>query len=162
MDSLKNQELLVSWDEFHRVTRELAGRQLPAEQWRGIIAVSRGGLVPAAIIARELNIRVVDAVSLSSYDHQAQREQVTLLKDINATTDGDGFLVIDDLVDTGKTLQFLRQRLPKAKFVTVYAKPIGMPLVDDFVVELSQQTWIHFPWDMQQQYVAPLVGESCK
>jgi xanthine phosphoribosyltransferase len=41
----------------------------------------------------------------------------------------------------------------------VYAKPEGMHLVDDFAADLDQQTWIHFPWDMQLHYVAPLVGE---
>lgn len=81
-------------------------------------------------------------------------------KDVSATADGEGFLVIDDLVDTGNTLKFLRQRLPKAKFMTVYAKPQGMPLVDDFVVELAQQTWIHFPWDLQLSYAEPMAEES--
>ncbi|PTB85470.1 xanthine phosphoribosyltransferase [Pseudidiomarina aestuarii] len=153
-----NREFFVSWEELHRATKELARRQLPAEQWRGIIAVSRGGLVPAAILARELNVRIVDSVCVSSYDHQAQRDDVSLIKDVSATTDGEGFLVVDDLVDTGNTLKFLRQRLPRAKFVTVYAKPAGMELVDDYVADLEQETWIHFPWDMHLHYVDPLAG----
>lgn len=153
-----NREFYVSWEELHRATKELARRQLPAEQWRGIIAVSRGGLVPAAILARELNVRIVDTVCVSSYDHQTQRADVSLIKGVAATNDGDGFLVVDDLVDTGNTLKFLRQQLPKAKFVTVYAKPAGMAIVDDFVADLEQETWIHFPWDMHLHYVDPLAG----
>jgi len=155
-----NREFFVSWEELHRATKELARRQLPAEQWQGIIAVSRGGLVPAAILARELNIRVVDSVCVSSYDHTSQRSDISLLKDVNATTDGEGFLVIDDLVDTGNTLKFLRTRFPKAKFITVYAQPAGMDLVDDFVAKLEQETWIHFPWDMHLHYVEPLAGKE--
>lgn len=155
-----NREFFVSWEELHRATRELARRQLPAEQHKGIIAVSRGGLVPAAIVARELNIRVVDCVAVSSYDHTDQRDDLQLLKDVSATDDGDGFLVVDDLVDTGNTLKFLRERLPKAKFVTVYAKPAGMSLVDDFVADLAQDTWIHFPWDMHLHYIEPLAGQE--
>src|SRR5690554_431631 len=155
-----NREFFVSWEELHRATKELARRQLPAEQWQGIIAVSRGGLVPAAIVARELNIRVVDSVCVSSYDHTSQRDAVTMLKDVSATEDGEGFLVIDDLVDTGNTLKFLRERFPKAKFITVYAKPAGMQLVDDFVADLEQETWIHFPWDMHLHYVEPLAGSE--
>ena len=155
-----NREFFVSWEELHRATRELARRQLPAEQYKGIIAVSRGGLVPAAIVARELNIRVVDCVAVSSYDHDEQRDDLQLLKDVTATGDGEGFLVVDDLVDTGNTLKFLRDRLPKAKFVTVYAKPAGMDLVDDFVADLEQDTWIHFPWDMHLHYVDPLAGQE--
>lgn len=155
-----NREFFVSWEELHRATRELARRQLPAEQYKGIIAVSRGGLVPAAIVARELTIRVVDCVAVSSYDHDEQRDDLQLLKDVTATGDGEGFLVVDDLVDTGNTLKFLRDRLPKAKFVTVYAKPAGMDLVDDFVADLEQDTWIHFPWDMHLHYVEPLAGQE--
>lgn len=155
-----NREFFVSWEELHRATKELARRQLPAEQWQGIIAVSRGGLVPAAIVARELNVRLVESVCVSSYDHDSQRDTVTLLKDVNCTEDGEGFLVIDDLVDTGNTLKFLRERLPKAKFITVYAKPEGMDLVDDFVADLEQETWIHFPWDMHLHYVEPLAGQE--
>ncbi|HAS16073.1 MULTISPECIES: xanthine phosphoribosyltransferase [Idiomarina] len=155
-----NREFFVSWEELHRATRELARRQLPAEQYKGIIAVSRGGLVPAAIVARELNIRVVDCVAVSSYDHTEQRDDLQVMKDVTATTDGEGFLVVDDLVDTGNTLKFLRDRLPKAKFVTVYAKPAGMELVDDFVADLAQDTWIHFPWDMHLHYIEPLAGQE--
>ena len=155
-----NREFFVSWEELHRATRELARRQLPAEQYKGIIAVSRGGLVPAAIVARELNIRVVDCVAVSSYDHTEQRDDLQVMKDVTATTDGEGFLVVDDLVDTGNTLKFLRDRLPKAKFVTVYAKPVGMELVDDFVADLAQDTWIHFPWDMHLHYIEPLAGQE--
>lgn len=153
-------EFFVSWEELHRATRELARRQLPAEQWRGIVAVSRGGLVPAAIVARELNIRLVDIICVSSYDHTSQRDTASILKDANVTDDGEGFLVIDDLVDTGNTLRVLRQRFPRAKFITVYGKPAGIALVDDFEAELEQTTWIHFPWDMHLHYVDPLAGQQ--
>ncbi|MGM0524838.1 MAG: xanthine phosphoribosyltransferase [Pseudomonadota bacterium] len=155
-----NREFFVSWEELHRATKELARRQLPAEQYKGVIAVSRGGLVPAAIISRELNLRTVDCVSVSSYDHNEQRDDLNMLKDVTATQDGEGFLVVDDLVDTGNTLKFLRERLPKAKFITVYAKPAGMELVDDYVADLEQDTWIHFPWDMHLHYVEPLAGQE--
>ncbi|MCP1339693.1 xanthine phosphoribosyltransferase [Idiomarina sp. M1R2S28] len=155
-----NREFFVSWEELHRATRELARRQLPAEQYKGIIAVSRGGLVPAAIVSRELNIRVVDCVAVSSYDHTEQRDDLQVMKDVTATEDGEGFLVVDDLVDTGNTLKFLRERLPKAKFVTVYAKPSGMEMVDDYVADLDQDTWIHFPWDMHLHYIEPLAGQE--
>ncbi|MGM0480592.1 MAG: xanthine phosphoribosyltransferase [Pseudomonadota bacterium] len=154
-----NREFFVSWEELHRATKELARRQLPAEQYKGIIAVSRGGLVPTAIIARELNLRTIDCIAVSSYDHDQQRDQLLTLKDVSATPDGEGFLVVDDLVDTGNTLKHLRQRLPKAKFITVYAKPSGMTLVDDYVADLEQDTWIHFPWDMHLHYVEPLAGQ---
>jgi len=158
MSQLEHREYFVSWEELHRATRELARRQLPVEQWRGIIAVSRGGLVPGAIMARELNLRVVDSVCVSSYEFQTQKKEPTMLKDTLATEDGEGFLVVDDLVDTGNTLKFLRERLPKAKFVTVYAKPAGLPFVDEHIADIEQDTWIHFPWDMHLHYIDPIAG----
>lgn len=153
-------DYFVSWDELHRASKELARRQLPAQQWQGIIAVARGGLIPAAIVARELNLRYVDSICVSSYDQTVQRDEVELLKDLAVHTDGEGFLVIDDLVDTGNTYRYLRKRLPKAKFITVYAKPKGRETVDDYVIEVDQQKWIHFPWDMSVAITPPLAEQD--
>ncbi|RTE87387.1 MULTISPECIES: xanthine phosphoribosyltransferase [Gammaproteobacteria] len=160
MSQHDHKEYFVSWEELHRATRELARRQLPAEQWKGVIAVTRGGLVPAAILSRELNLRVVDTVSIRSYMHQSQQAEPEMLKPVQATEDGEGFIVIDDLVDSGNTLRYLRKQLPKAKFITVYAKPAGLPLVDDYEADIEQTTWIHFPWDMRLHYIDPLAGHE--
>ena len=136
----------VSWEEIHRDTRALAWRLLSEGPFDGIIAVTRGGLVPAAIIARELDIRLIDTVCVRSYDDGMSQGRLKVIK--RATGDGDGMLIIDDLVDTGKTAKAVRDMLPKAHFATVYAKPSGRPLVDSFVTEVSQDTWIYLPWDL--------------
>lgn len=148
-----SEKYVVTWDVLQMHARKLAARLLPAERWNGIIAVSRGGLVPAALLARELGIRHVDTVCISSYDHDNQRE-LTVLK--CAEGDGAGFIVVDDLVDTGGTAQVIRDMYPKAHFVTIFAKPAGRPLVDDYVVDIPQDTWIEQPWDMSVSFVAPL------
>ena len=72
--------------------------------------------------------------------------------------DGEGIIIIDDLVDSGKTLDVVRKSYPKAHYATVYAKAKGRPLVDTFITEVSQDTWIFFPWDMALQYVEPFHG----
>ncbi len=145
----------VSWEELHRDARALAWRLASGAPWKGIVAVTRGGLVPAHIVARELDIRLVDTVCISSYDHTQQRE-VEILKGVQG--DGDGWLVIDDLVDTGRTGRVVREMLPRAHFATVYAKPEGRPVVDTFVTEVSQDTWILFPWDLEPRYAQPIVA----
>jgi xanthine phosphoribosyltransferase len=143
--------LTVSWDEFHRDAKALAERLTSAGPWRGIVAISRGGLVPATIIARALNIRVVETVSVVAYDQLSQGEEalgvpkVTKLPDFAG--DGEGFLIIDDLVDTGTTARVVRALLPKAYFACVYAKPAGRGLADDVLKEVSQDTWIVLPWE---------------
>lgn len=154
----------ISWDQIHRDSRALAWRleqQGPGGgQWRAVVAITRGGLAPAMIIARELDIRVVDTISVKSYDNQTRAEAV-VLKAPQAEImgdEGEGILVIDDLVDTGKTLELVRKLFPKAHFATVYAKPLGRDMVDSFITEVSQDTWIFFPWDMALQYVEPYRG----
>ena len=124
-----------------------------------MVAITRGGLVPAAIVARELNIRVIDTISVKSYDNQDQKQaQVIKAPQDVLMGDGSGILVIDDLVDSGKTLELVRKLYPKAHFATIYAKPHGRPQVDTYITEVSQDTWIFFPWDMALQYVQPYRG----
>ena len=150
--------MLVSWAEFQQAARELAKAQLPVEQWKGIIAVSRGGLLPAAILARELGIRLVDTVCIASYHEHAKQGELQVLK--AAEGDGKGYLLVDDLVDTGNTAKVLRELYPQAKFVTLYAKPQGAPLVDQHIVDVPQDTWIQLPWDMEGlEFVEPLVKQ---
>ena len=152
----------VSWDELHRHSRALAWRLIEKGPWQGIIAVTRGGLVPAAIVARELDVRLVDTVCLTSYAPPAAgapestRGLIRVLKRVAG--DGQGHLFIDDLVDTGETARIVRDMLPKAHFATVFAKPAGRPLVDTFVTEVSQDTWIHFPWDTEPQFAPPIAS----
>jgi xanthine phosphoribosyltransferase len=151
----------VSWDQIHRDSRALAWRldkQGPLEggAWKAVVAITRGGMAPAMIVSRELDIRTVDTISVKSYNHQAQTEpKVIKAPDQAMMGDGTGILVVDDLVDTGKTLELVRRLYPKAHFATVYAKPMGRGMVDTFITEVSQDTWIFFPWDMALQYVEP-------
>ena len=147
---------VVTWDQLHRDARALAWRLLAEGPFRGVVAITRGGLIPAAIIARELEIRVVETVSVVTYDEEARGAPV-VAKMPAAAGDGEGWLLIDDLVDTGTTAKVVRALLPKARFATVYAKAAGKPLVDAFVTEVSQDTWILFPWDTEAQFSVPLV-----
>jgi xanthine phosphoribosyltransferase len=155
----------VSWDQIHRDSRALAwrldGRGPEEGGWKAVVAITRGGMIPAMIVSRELDIRVVDTISVRSYSHQSQTEaRVTKSPQEDLMGDGTGILVIDDLVDTGRTLELVRRLYPKAHFATVYAKPSGRPMVDTYITEVSQDTWIFFPWDMALQYVEPFRGKD--
>jgi xanthine phosphoribosyltransferase len=149
----------VSWDQFHRDARALAWRLAGEGPFDAVVAVTRGGLVPAAIVARELGVRVVETVCIASYDYGRQG-QLEILKSVDSELSGkDGgakVLIVDDLVDTGRTAKVVRDMLPRAHFATVYAKPAGRPLVDTFVTEVSQDTWIYLPWDMALQFAPPI------
>jgi len=112
----------ISWEQLHRDSKALAWRLLDQGEWQGIVAITRGGLVPAAVIARELELHVVDTICISSYQWKDQGK-IKILKSFDG--DGDGWLLVDDLVDT-------------------------------FITEVSQDTWILFPWDTESQFVEPI------
>lgn len=161
----------LSWQELHQDCRHLAAQllaqQSPQLPWQGIICIARGGLVPGAILARELDIRLVDTLCIASYEHD-QQGPARVLKSpalVERLGDGAGYLLVDDLVDTGATAQLAKQLLPQALFATLYAKPQGRALADIFVREFSQQTWLHFPWDSEvddevYHYRAPMIENS--
>jgi xanthine phosphoribosyltransferase len=161
--SLPDKAFPVSWDQFHRDARALAWRLAGLKQeFRAMVCITRGGLVPAAIISRELNIRLIETVCIASYHDYVNQGDMTLLKGITPTlaeNGGHGILVVDDLTDTGKTALEVRRMLPKAHFAAVYAKPKGVPTIDTFVTEVSQDTWIYFPWDMGFTYQEPIAKD---
>ena len=147
----------MSWEEIHRNSKALAWRLSELEPYKGIIAVTRGGLVPAAIVARELDIRLIDTFCVLSYN-QKTKGDIKVLKKASVANNGEGWLIVDDLVDTGETIKAIRSSLPNAHFATVYAKPSGREQVDTFITEVSQDTWIYFPWDMEMK-PAPTISE---
>jgi len=154
----------VSWEQFHRDSRALAWRLLATKkEWKRIIAVARGGLIPATIIARELDIHYIDTICVSSYTAQ-YKGRLSILKGILRPDWAEEYLVIDDLVDTGETGMAIRNVIPRIYFATVYAKPDGEPVVDTFITGVSQDTWVLFPWDSEvvSNFVDPIVDRTNK
>ena len=160
MQPLPDKAFPVSWDQFHRDARALAWRLAEAGPFRAILCITRGGLVPAAIIARELELRYIDTICIASYHEYSAQGQLQIIKGVNdelvGPDGGKGVLVLDDLVDTGKTVKLTRELLPNAHFAAVYAKPQGRPQIDTFVTEVSQDTWIYFPWDLGFAFQPPI------
>lgn len=152
-----NKKHIVTWDMLQMYTKKLAYQIMGIKKWKNIIAVTRGGLIPAALLARELSIRYVDTICISSYNYNFLKK-IKLIKKSNLT--GDNVLIMDDLVDTGGTAKLIRKIYPKAYFVTIFAKPQGRSLVDNYIIDIPQNVWIEQPWDMAVSYIAPLVEES--
>jgi xanthine phosphoribosyltransferase len=154
----------VSWDQFHRDARALAWRLAGSGPFDAIVAITRGGLVPAAIVARELDLRVIETIGVVTRHDYKTMGDLKVIKAIApdiARLDTEGrLLVVDDLVDTGATVKVVREMLPKAHVATVYAKPLGRPMVDTFITEVSQDTWIYFPWDMGLAFQPPIAKDG--
>jgi xanthine phosphoribosyltransferase len=140
----------IDWTALHRDVALLAAQLREKGPFERIIAIARGGLVPAALLARMLDLRLIDTLCISSYDDKLQRDgEPVLLKGIigEIPDGGAGWLVVDDLADSGNTLRTARHLLPKAHIATIYAKPNGAPMVDTLAVTVDQSVWLVFPWD---------------
>ena len=151
----KQRYLIISWEQFHADARALAAKLVNRTDLKKIVCVTRGGLFPAAVLARELEIRWIDTVCVAGYDEEERGTEASLLKIPEG--DGEGMLVVDDLVESGRTGKIIRQLLPKAYVVTMYAKPQGAAVVDDYVVGVDQDVWILFPWEAELSPASPLV-----
>lgn len=149
----------VTWDQLHRDARLLAATLMQKHgPFRGIVAITRGGLIPAAILGREMGCRLIESVSVISYaGEEGTQHEPKVVKPPVAAGDGEGFLIVDDLVDSGVTARIVREMLPKAVFACLYAKPEGKPFTDHYVTEVAQDTWVLFPWDTAPLFVPPLV-----
>jgi xanthine phosphoribosyltransferase len=135
-----------SWAEIETDCLDLANRLL-VRPYRGIIAIARGGLVPAALLSRVLDIKRIETICISSYEGCLHGELEMVKPPVEDLGDGEGWLLVDDLVDTGATAKVVRAMLPRAHFATLYAKTLGRPWVDTCVGEVEQTVWIVFPWE---------------
>ena len=137
----------IQWPEIHLLCQRLADKVRPHGPFTGLIAVTRGGLAPALLLAQILDVRRIETVGVQSYTHQTAGS-VAITKDPSpAVGQGLGWLVVDDLTDSGGTLRILRNLLPQARFAALYAKPQGRPLLDDYVTDVEQDLWLDFPWE---------------
>lgn len=137
--------LYLSWQDIHQDTYALASQLQNHGPWKKIIAVTRGGLIPTAILVQYLDIRLIDTVCIATYTRHHEDSQAKVFKTIH--DDARQILVIDDLVDTGKTFEILKSSLPNATYATVYFKPQGKQQVDYTIKRIPQDVWIVFPWE---------------
>ncbi|MCV2525872.1 MAG: xanthine phosphoribosyltransferase [Candidatus Lightella neohaematopini] len=145
---------IVTWDMLQMYTRTIA-KDLLCTKWKGIIAVSRGGLVPSALLARELDIRYIDTFCVASYYYGCQHN-TNIIKHTDYNHNGEGFIIVDDLTDTGNTAKLIKKIYYKAYLVTIFAKPLGRSFVDKYIIDIPQNTWIEQPWDTGITFIPPI------
>lgn len=151
----KHLDMPLTWEEINLHAKSLALKLMDKGPWTGVVAITTGGMVPACIIARHLKIKHIETLCISSYDDQSQRK-TSVIKAAAGAGDGTGWLVIDDLSDTGNTFRTARELMPKAHYASLYAKPAGESAVDTYIMSVSTDTWIHFPWEENEaSYIAP-------
>ena len=144
---MRKNRVNISWGLFQQDTIKLA-QKLKKYNFDKIVAITRGGLVPAAIISWELDIRMIDTICLSSYDKRELAGEIKEVKSVDG--DGENWLIVDDIADTGSTITYIKTTKPKAFFATVYTKPPGDLLVDAYIDKFNRDTWIVFPWEKEK------------
>lgn len=135
----------ISWIEFHKSCQTLCVKLAEHGSWDWILAITRGGLIPAGIIAQELSIHTVETIGIQSYTPENTQESLQLLKDF--TIQRGACLIVDDLIDSGNTAQYVKSKLPHATIATVYVKPMGINFANFYEQVIPQETWVVFPWE---------------
>lgn len=112
-----------------------------------IVAVARGGMIPATLIARKLGVRRLDIFQCTSYEDGTDKQTNLQVINIPKIRPDEKVLFIDDLVDTGETAKLIKSMYPNALFAALYAKPKGIDHVDFYFERHPQDLWIDFPWE---------------
>lgn len=147
---MKTTKTYITWDNIHKDSIELAERiSKQVDDLKGILAISRGGLVPAGIISYKLGIKNVETICLSSYNDSDQLVSTELISDpaYYKIGDGSGWMVIDDLYDTGSTYDRIKQLFPSSKFAALYSKNDDAHDKIIYVAKYFEFLWLVFPWD---------------
>ncbi len=140
-------DLYLTWQDIHSMSRKLALELSAIEDWKRMLVITRGGLVPAAILSQDLGINWIETIGLSSYRGQEQTS-LELIKPCQI--DSARYLVVDELVDSGDTARYVRALIPNCYIATLIAKPDGQPHADKFVQLVDQETWVYFPWEVNE------------
>ncbi len=140
----------ITWEEIQHwsdiLAEKIAADCANLEQ-ATLVAVSRGGLIPAQLIAYKLNIRDVRVMKLISYTDQGTREDI---KDISTDRlfDGSDVYFIDDLADSGATVDYIRKKFPSARICTLLMKTCCQKEPDICArTGINAANWLVFPWD---------------
>lgn len=143
---------ILTWDTFGEAARDLA-REVVASGFEPdvVIAVARGGLLPAGALSYALGLKACDALNVEFYTgvdaRLAEPQVLPPFLDTEALV-GRRVLVVDDVADTGETLALVQkivaQHCEEARTVVLYSKPHSI-VSPDFVWRRTAK-WITFPW----------------
>lgn len=152
-------DLYVTWSEYHRKIEQLAA-QIYQSQWtfNQIVCLARGGLRPGDILSRIYDVPLA-ILSVSSYTGPGGRVRgkIAFAQDLTMTSEklGDRVLLVDDLADSGISLQesvaWLRDRygenIQDLRTAVLWCKGESVLIPDYYVDYLPDNPWIHQPFE---------------
>ena len=141
-------KIYITWNEFHQDVKNLCKKiKNSGKDFNKIVAISRGGFIPAGIIAYELDIRKTAVINISTYvgSKHLKLDEVDNPEYVGRVDEKT--LIVDDLSDSGQTFQVMRRQFPNGTYVTIYAKKRGSQQVDIYERDMPEK-WLVFPWDV--------------
>ena len=141
-------KIYISWEEFHQDVKNLCKKiKDSGQKFNKIVAISRGGFIPAGIVAYELGIRNSAVINISTYVGSKHLKLNEVDHPDSVGKVDEKTLMIDDISDSGQTFEVMRRTFPNGKYVTVYAKERGASQADIFERKFPEK-WLVFPWDI--------------
>lgn len=140
----------LTWKDITKDSHKLAERcmiESGGRPWNGIVAIARGGLIPAAIVAQSFDGVPIYSVTAVTYTGQDKAPSTKLLNLVQLKNGGDGYLFIDDIVDSGETTKRFADLYPKATFASLYAKTERFKPIGPYVRDFEWTIWVEFPWE---------------
>lgn len=146
------EKILLSWDDFGKLSKNFS--HALKSQYKGnidvVIGIAKGGLPPSLQIANELGAKW-DSMRVSSYIADGIRGDMTLVHDIHTDISGKTIMIVDDIVDEGNTMRFVKDYLskkysPKMIITTALILKRGSHFKPDNYAREADK-WILFPWE---------------
>lgn len=151
-----NERLYITWQEVNRSLRAAADIfKSEGVKPKAIVGISRGGLIPAVILSHLLDVPRVEFVRISTYEGKKK------LREAKVTDQSEGFaelvgsglgkdvVIVDDIVDSGDTIQLLSRALPHALVAVLVAKEGKQDLCNIASTICPPSCWVVFPWETE-------------
>lgn len=138
----------------------------------GIIAINRGGLIPAAMLSYQTRLPIKYVINAKSYDEDNQQREIKLsnIPDITKQIQK-RLLIVDDILDTGQTLLAIEKQLPDCHFTVVISKMKRFTAhnstrriwtlaalanymsysTQNLTDRIYDDKWLNFPWETSER-----------
>jgi len=141
----------ISWSEYGNLAEALAEKvRANRKHYDLVVGIARGGIPVAMVVADHLDVKI-DFVNVKSYNDIGKRTAPRILSTLTSGVEGKDILLVDDLVDQGDTLAFMKRYLgdqhPRTlETAVMFKKPWSRTEPDYFLENVSE--WIVFPFEL--------------
>ena len=145
----------IDWEQVQKACNNIA-RQSKIYEPDCIVAISRGGLIPARLVAETLNISHIYSIGLTSYKEDNKQGEIAIyqspLLEINKNKHKLA-IIIDEIADTGNTFNYISRQWTKTCentsciFASMYVKEHCKLVPSIYHKKIASSDWLIFPWE---------------